>query len=291
MLAKSLELGSCGIQWDPPHGAIGEHTDDRLMITEDDGSIWRIQIMAAGFAIGSGEEAALSDDIHASAELSGTRVIEAKLGRIGNARCARVLRQVPNGSFVGQLIVPVAKGAIDVCVQAMGLDAVRTSLDGVVANLEVTQPPERAKEVELPGAGVACEPPLRFLPVPAEGRGVLIRSGLDGWQRIIEIWRIGRHKLKGRDLPAELIEHANKSVAEWPSIQTQSSQIDDFGVCMQVEQVVAFVERRVQRVGLMRWWIAGDQTLWRLSSVSPVGVERDELRRDLEQIQETFRRI
>ena len=107
---------------------------------------------------------------------------------------------------------------------------------------------------------------------------------------MIEIWRIGRHKLKGRDLPAELVEHANKSVADWQNIQTQSAPIDDFGVCLQVEQVVQYVERGMQRVGLMRWWIAGDQTLWRLSSTSPIGIEREELRRDLEQIQETFRR-
>lgn len=291
MLAKALELGSCGVQWQPPEGTTNEHTDDRLVITGDDGNIWRIQIMPAGFAIGTGEEAALSDDIYASAEWSGTRVIEAKLGRIGEARCVRVLRQVPNRSFVGQLIVPVAKRAIDVCLQAMDLDVVRATLDGVVANLEVTQLPERPKEVELHSAGVACEPPLRFLPVQTEGRGTLIRSGLDGWQRVIEIWRIGRHKLKGRDLPAELIEHANKSVAEWPNAQMQAAQIDDFGVCMQIEQAVAFVEQGKQRVGMMRWWIAGDQTLWRLSSVAPVGPDREELRRDLAQIQETFRRI
>jgi hypothetical protein len=291
VLAKALELGSCGVQWQPPDGATGEHTDERLIITADDGTIWRVMTMPAGFAIGAGEETALSDDIHASAEWSGTRVIEAKLGRIGEGRCARVLRQLRNRSFVGELIVPVAKGAIDISVQSLDLEVARAALDNVAGNVDVTKLPERPKEVELPGAGVACEPPLRFLPVPTEGRGTLIRSGLDGWQRIIEIWRIGRHKLKGRDLPAELIEHANKSVAEWPSVQTQSTQIDDFGVCMQIEQAVAFVERGMQRVGMMRWWIAGDQTLWRLSSVAPVGPARDELRADLEQIQQTFRRI
>lgn len=291
MLAKALELGSCGVQWRPPEGATGEHTDDRLVITEDGGTVWRIHVMPAGFAIGAGEEAALSEDIHASAEAAGTRVVEAKLGRLGEGRCARVLRQLRDRTFVGQLIVPVAKRAIDLRIEASDLDVVRGALDNLIGNLEVTELPERPKEVELHSAGVACEPPLRFLPVQTEGRGTLIRSGLDGWQRVIEIWRIGRHKLKGRDLPAELIEHANKSVADWPNVQTQSAQIDDFGVCMQVEQTVAFLERNTKRVGVMRWWIAGDQTLWRLSSMSPVGPHRDELRRDVEQIQETFRRI
>lgn len=291
MLAKALELGSCGVQWLPPEGATGEHTDDRLIITADDGTIWRVMVMPAGFAIGIGEEAALTDDVYASAEWSGTRVIEAKLGRIGEGRCLRVLRQLRNRSFVGELIVPVEKGAIDISAQSLDLEVVRSALDNAVANVDVTKLPERAKEVELPGAGVACEPPLRFLPVPAEGRGMLIRTGIDGWQRVIEILRIGRHKLKGRDLPAELIEHANKSVADLANVQTQAAQIDDFGVCMQIEQKVAFVEHGTQRVGVTRWWIAGDQTLWRLSSMSPVGPDREELRADLEQIQQTFRRI
>jgi hypothetical protein len=204
-----------------------------------------------------------------------------------------VVRQLRDGSFAGQLIVPVAKGAVELGLRVVDLDVLRATLEGAIRDLEITQPPERAREVELAGAGVACEPPLRFLPATTAeaGKGVLVRSGLDGWQRVIEIWRIGRHKLKGRDLPAELVEHANKSVADWENIQTQTSPIDDFGVCLQVEQVVQYVERGGQRVGLMRWWIAGDQTLWRLGSPSPIGVEREELRRDLEQIQETFRRI
>lgn len=291
MLAKALELGSCGVQWQPPEGATGEHTDDRLTITEDDGTLWRVRLLPAGFAIGNGEEAALSDDVYASAATTGARLLEVKLGRIGEGRCLRVMRQLRDGSFGGQLIVPVAKGAVELGLRVVVLDVLRAALDGVIANLEVTQPPERTREVELPGAGVACEPPLRFLPVPTEGKGTLIRSGLDGWQRVIEIWRIGRHKLKGRNLPEELFAHANKSVADWESVQMQSAQIDDFGVCLQIEQVVQYVERGQQRVGLMRWWIAGDQTLWRLSSTSPIGIEREALRRDLEQVQETFRRI
>lgn len=281
------------MQWQPPDGTTSEHADDRLTITEDDGTIWRIRLLPTGFAIGNGEEAALSDDVHASAAATGARLLEVKLGRIGEGRCLRVLRQLRDGSFGGQLIVPVAKGAVELGLRVVDLDVLRAMVDSVISNLEVTQPPERAREVELPGAGVACEPPLRFLPAPSSeaGKGTLIRSGLDGWQRVIEIWRIGRHKLKGRDLPAELVEHANKSVADWQNIQTQTAPIDDFGVCLQVEQVVQYVEHGMQRVGLMRWWIAGDQTLWRLSSTSPIGIEREELRRDLEQIQETFRRI
>jgi hypothetical protein len=277
------------VQWQPPEGTTSEHAEDRLTITGDDGTIWRIRLLPTGFAIGNGEEAALSDDVHASA----SGIIEVKLGRIGEGRCLRVLRQLRDGSFAGQLIVPVAKGAVELGLRVLDFEVLRATVDGVISNLEITQPPERTREVELPGAGVACEPPLRFLPVSSSeaGKGVLVRSGLDGWQRVIEIWRIGRHKLKGRDLPAELIEHANKSVADWQNIQTQTGAIDDFGVCLQVEQVVQYVEHSAQRVGLMRWWIAGDQTLWRLSSTSPIGVEREELRRDLEQIQETFRRI
>ncbi|HUS33576.1 MAG TPA: hypothetical protein VMZ53_33970 [Kofleriaceae bacterium] len=292
MLAKALELGSCGVQWTPPEGAIGEHTDTKLVVTEDDGTVWTIELLPAGFAIGAGEEAALSDDIHDSARIAGSRVLEAKLGRIGEGRCARVFRQWRDRTFTGELIIPVAKGAIDLRVAGIDIDVVRAALDSVLENIEVTALPERTTEVALTGAGVACEPPLRFLPVAAEGKGVLIRSGLDGWRRMIEIWRIGRHKLKGKDLHAELVEHANKSVEDWPNVQTDTQAIDDFGVCLQVEQFVIFSdERGTEKQALFRWWIAGDQSLWRLSSVAPTGVERDAMRRDLEQVQETFRRL
>jgi hypothetical protein len=291
VLSKALELGSVGVQWTPPQGSIGEHTDTKLVVTEDDGTVWTIELLPAGFAIGPGEEAALSDDIHDSARAAGSRVLDAKIGRIGEGRCARVFRQWRDRSFTGQLIVPVVKGAIDLRVAGIDLDVVKAALDGVLSTLEIPFPAERTTEVAFPGAGVACEPPLRFLPVPAEGKGVLIRSGLDGWRRMIEIWRIGRHKLKGRDLHAELVEHANKSVVDWPNVQTEAQPIDDFGVCLQIEQFVIFNERGTERQALFRWWIAGDQTLWRLSSVAPTGVERDALRRDLEQVQETFRRL
>jgi hypothetical protein len=275
----------------PPEGSIGEHTDTKLVVTEDDGTVWTIELLRGGFAIGPGEEAALSDDIHESARAAGSRVLEAKIGRIGEGRCVRVFRQWRDRSFTGELIIPVAKGAIELRVGGIDVDVVRAALDGALANLEVTAPAERTTEVALEGAGVACEPPLRFLPVPAEGKGLLVRTGLDGWRRVIEIWRIGRHKLKGKDLHAELVEHANKSVADWPNVQTEAKPIDDFGVCIQIEQFVIFAEKNVEKQALFRWWIAGDQSLWRLSSVAPTGVERDALRRDLEQVQETFRRI
>jgi hypothetical protein len=291
VFAKSLELGSCGVQWLPPDGTTGEHTDAKLVVTEDDGTVWTAQLLPAGFAIGAGEEAALSDDIHESARAAGSLVVEAKIGRIGEGRCVRVFRQWRDRSYTGELIIPVAKGAVSLRVAGIDIDVVRASLDGALQNLEITYPPERTPEVAFPDAGIACEPPLRFLPVPAEGKGLLIRSGLDGWRRSIEIWRIGRHKLKGKDLHAELVDHANKSVAEWANVQTEARPVDDFGVCLQIEQFVIFSDRTGEKQALFRWWIAGDQSLWRLSSVAPTGVERDALRRDLEQVQETFRRI
>jgi hypothetical protein len=54
---------------------------------------------------------------------------------------------------------------------------------------------------------------------------------------------------------------------------------------------VLFEDHGREKQALVRWWIAGDQSLWRLSAVAPTGVERDAMRRDLEQVQETFRRI
>jgi hypothetical protein len=289
VLSKALELGSAGIQWTPPPGSIGEHTDTRLVIRGDDGLYWHVEILPQGFAIGEGEEAALSEDLHQSA----AGIAEAKIGRIGNGRCVRIIRRMREG-FAGHLIVPVARGAIDVRVLARDADAARSALDGALATLEIVSPAERREEVELPEAGCAFIPPKRFLPVPAppgSGKGLLVRTGLDGWRRVIEVWRIGRHKLRGKDLPAELAQHAAQSVADWPDSNSEAHRIDDFGVCVQVEQYVAYAEHGEPRHTVMRYWIAGDTTLWRLGSSAPLEIEPTTLQDDLNFVQETFHRV
>ena len=288
MLSKALELGSCGVQWTPPRGTIREHTESRLVIRADDGIFWRAELMPHGFAIGEGEEAALSEDLHQSAE-----ILEAKIGRVGNGRAVRVLRRVREG-VAGHLIVPVLKGAVELRALSPTVEATRDALDGALSTMEMVAPPERQSEVNLTEAGCAFEPPKRFLavrPTAGSGRDTLIRSGLDGWRRVIEVWRIGRHKLKGKDLAKELAEHAAKSVADWPDSNSETHRIDDFGVCIQVEQYVAYAEHGEPRHPIMRYWIAGDTTLWRLGSSGPIEIEPTSMQDDLDFVQRTFHRV
>ena len=351
------------MQWMPPQGTVVEHTDHELMVRDENGLGWHALLTPITFAIGPGEEAALSEDLHASAravfernwrdnpnkkrprprtdDLSWTPIIEAKLGMIGEGRIARVVRRLSyepgDELIVGHLIVPVAKGTVEIramcqasitgmretaVIAKLGSDTplpqsaydakdldrhfpdhpltrVRAALDAAVSRLEIIAPAERATEVALREAGCAIEPPPRFVPippVPGSGINVLLRAGLDHWQRLIDVWRIGRHKLKGKDLHAALIEHADAVVGGWikegcTHVVTEGNRIDDYGVCLQIEQYVTFQHSGEAKHALHRWWIAGDQTLWRIGSGGPRTVERAALQADLEQVQQTFRRI
>src|SRR6185503_7553676 len=102
----------------------------------DEGLGWHALLTPVVFAIAPGEEAALSEDLHASARLlfeqrwrenpnkKRTRprtddadwspIVEAKLGAFGHGRLVRVVRRAAyepgDELIVGHLIVPVAKG-------------------------------------------------------------------------------------------------------------------------------------------------------------------------------------
>lgn len=353
MLAKSLELGSCGVQWQPPDGTIGVHSDTELVISDDTGMRWRIRFLPTVFAIAPGEEAALSEDVHLSAVAAfearwqqqpraagaqprtagdWTPVVEAKLGKIGEGRVARVVRRLAyeqgDEVVVGHLFIPVEKGTVEIRVMAQSgdtgtreqavakkyggrqpqatydareLDAyfpdhplsrVRDALDGVVQSLEIVALPERPAEVVLGEPGCAITPPTRFVaapPIPGSGRGEIVRLGVDDWKRTIEVWRMGRHKFKiGKDLHAALVEHANKSVEATAS---KSAPIDDFGVCLQVQQYVTLERDDEPHHAVYRWWIAGDGTLWRIGELAPIAVDRQALADEVATVQDSFRRV
>jgi len=362
VLSKSLELGSCGVQWQPPDGAIGEHSDTHLAIRDDAGLTWRVMFAPVEFAIGAGEEGALSEDLYLSSRAAfelrwaakpraqgaqprtavgdWSPVIEAKIGKIGDGRIARVVRRLAyeqgDETVVGHLFVPVEKGTVEIRISARSgepgerenkvsakyggkqaqsvydateLDAyfpdhpltrIRAALAQTVETLEiVAHPAKRADEVPLPEAGAAVTPPLRFTaaaPIAGSGRGEIVRLGVDGWRRTIHVWRVGRHKLKGKDLHAALVEHADKDAADWSKagaaeIRSKSAPIDDYGVCMQVQQYVTFERDGFVRHAVHRWWLAGDGTMWRIGSDAPANVDRQALLDELAAVQDSFRRI
>lgn len=362
MLSKSLELGSCGVQWQPPDGAIGEHTDTQLAVRDDSGLTWRVTFSPVEFAIAQGEEGALSEDLYLSSRAafelrwaakqraanaqprtaSGdwSPVIEAKLGKIGEGRIARVVRRLAYEQgeevVVGHLFAPVEKGTVEIRISARSgetgarehavatkyggkqaqpvydqreidpyfpdhpLTRVRAALDQTVETLEIVAlPGKRPDEVALPEAGAAIKAPVRFTgapPVPGSGRGEIVRLGVDGWRRTMHVWRVGRHKFKNKDLHAALVEHADKDAADWSKagaaeIQSRSAPIDDYGVCMQVQQYVTFERDAFVRHAVQRWWIAGDGTLWRIGTDAPSNVDREVLLEELAAVQDSFRRI
>jgi hypothetical protein len=170
------------------------------------------------------------------------------------------------------------------------LSRVRATLDEVVGSVEIVSLPERPAEVVLAEPGCAITAPTRFVkapPIPGSGRGELVRIGVDDWQRTIEVWRMGRHKLKGKDLHAALVEHANKSAN---ATTTKSAPIDDFGVCLQIQQYVTLERDEEPYHAVYRWWIAGDGTLWRIGEVAPVVVDREGMASEVAAVQDSFRR-
>ncbi len=363
MLSKSLELGSCGVQWQPPDGAIGEHTDTQLAVRDDAGLTWRVQLSPIEFAIAAGEEGALAEDLYLSSRAmfelrwrgkpraadaqprtaSGewTPVIDAKLGTIGEGRIARCVRRLAyeqgDETVVGHLFVPVEKGTIEIRISARSgdtgtreaaiankyggkqtqatydnaeldpyfpdhpLSRVRAALDATVASLEIVTLPQRTPgaEVALSEPGAAITPPIRFVgapPIAGSSRGEIVRQGVDGWRRTIHVWRVGRHKLKGKDMHAALIEHADKDAADWAkagasSVASHSAAIDDYGVCMQIQQYVTYEREGLVRHAVQRWWLAGDGTMWRIGSDAAALVDRQLLLEELGAVQDSFRRI
>ena len=363
VLSKSLELGSCGVQWRPPDGAIGEHTETHLAVRDDAGLTWRVQLSPIEFAIGPGEEPALSEDLDLSSRAafelrwasksrapdaqprtaSGdwSPVIDAKLGKIGEGRIARCVRRLAyeqgDETVVGHLFVPVEKGTIEIRISARSgetgtrehaiaakygseqpqsfydaaeldpyfpehpLSRVRAALDQTVASLEIVALSKRVAgaEVALVEPGAAITPPIRYVgapPVAGSGRGEIVRLGVDGWRRTIHVWRVGRHKLKGKDLHAALVEHADKDAADWAKagasqVVSHSAPIEDYGVCLQIQQYVTFERDGLVRHAVQRWWLAGDGTMWRIGSDAPGQVDRHTLLDELAAVHDTFRRI
>lgn len=361
MLSKSLELGSCGVQWEPPDGAIGVHTETELVVADDTGLRWRIRVLPMEFAIAPGEEAELSEDVYASARTAfETRwrqqgraagatprtasgdwspVIEARLGAIGAGRIARIVRRLAyeqgDEVVVGNLFIPVEKGTVEIRIMAQSgetgvrekaigakyggrqpqatydsreldpyfpdhpLTRVRAALDAVVGSLEIITLPDRPAELTLKEPGCAVTAPRRFVAAPTvagSGRGELVRLGVDDWQRTIEVWRIGRHKFKSKDLHAALVEHANKTAEssagdDTSHVVSHSAPIDDYGVCLQIQQYVTFERDDEPHHAVFRWWIAGDGTLWRIGETSSSLVDREELAADVAAVQDSFRRI
>lgn len=363
MLSKSLELGSCGVQWQPPDGAIGEHSDTHLAVRDDAGLTWHVVLSPTEFAIAPGEEGALAEDLHLSSRAmfelrwaskprapnaqprtangDWSPVIDAKLGAIGEGRIARCVRRLAyeqgDEAVVGHLFVPVEKGTIEIRISARSgevgareqavaakyggkqaqsvydnpeldpyfpehpLSRVRAALDQTVGSLEIISLPKRVpgSEVSLPEAGAAITPPIRFVGTPSvagSARGEIVRLGVDGWRRAIHVWRVGRHKLKGKDMHAALIEHADKDAADWAtagasSVASHSAAIDDHGVCLQIQQYVTFEREGLVRHAIQRWWLAGDGTMWRIGSDAPALVDRQLLLDELTAVQDSFRRI
>ena len=181
------------------------------------------------------------------------------------------------------------------------LSRVRAALDATVASLEIVTLPQRkpGSEVPLAEPGAAITPPIRFVPSPSitgSSRGEIVRLGVDGWRRTIHVWRVGRHKLKGSNMHAALVEHADKDAAGWDKagasqVASHSAPIDDYGVCVQIQQYVSFERDGLVRHAVQRWWLAGDGTMWRIGSEASALVDRQLMLDELGAVQDSFRRI
>jgi hypothetical protein len=326
---RLLESGEHGVRWTPPAGEVLRETEREVVLRDAGGLRWQLSALPAPFGLAPEEDEALAADLQLSArsafegywnahpkltigarprsdDLSWTPLIESSVATIGSGRCLRVMRWLAfapgDEAVVGQLIVPVAQGTVEARVlsrDAHPMSRVRAALDAAAAGLEIVAPPAPPGEVVLEDAGCAFVPPPRFRLEPglkaAPGQRVFYRAGLDGWRRILDVWRLGVATLKeGIDPRPSLAARADSMIEAWTregceEIKTVTRPIGDFRGCPQVAQYVQFKVRGGLSHTLHRWWLEPDGTCYRIGTNGPPAVSELDLHADVEAIQASWR--
>jgi hypothetical protein len=362
---SELSSGQCGVRWTPPSGTVVQESEHELVVRDESHLIWHATISPRPFAAGDGEDAALLEDMDASAratfdahwhtkpdrapderprtaDAGWSPVIEAVVTNAKGGRCARVIRRMtyePGDELIaGHVIVPVARGTVELRVVAKAdttgiretivsqqrmaagepafapqavydareLDAsfpdhpltiVRATLDRTLRELEVTKPATRQRYATLPAAGCAFVPPPRYVPVvvtTVKGMYMFWRTGLDGWRRMLDVWRLGKIPAPAGDRRLALTEAADQIVRKWESegaseIEIETVPIGDFGTAQQIEQYVRFRAGGTPRHSLHRWWLDPADMMFRVGVNGPLATDRTALATDLDAVQKTWR--
>jgi hypothetical protein len=144
--------------------------------------------------------------------------------------------------------------------------------------------------------------PPRYVPVPAGVLGMhpmlrlLVRSGIESWQRNIEVWRLDNVRLRRGDPRNELCELARDTVAKWEhegatGIQTEVAAVEDFQRRPQVQQSVSMTAAERAFRTIFRWWVEPDGVVFRLGSSGPPSIPDAEHVTILDGLQASWRRL
>ena len=175
----------------------------------------------------------------------------------------------------------------------------RAAVERTLGELVVTRPATRQRYATLHDAGCAFVPPPRFMPVTAKmapGLHMFWRGGLDGWKRLLDVWRIGKTASRGADPRPALIESADRIVRGWEregasEIEIDTQVIGDLRGAPQIEQYVRFRGGGVPTHTLHRWWVDADDVIYRIGSNAPPALGKAVLAADLDAVQSTWRTL
>jgi hypothetical protein len=182
------------------------------------------------------------------------------------------------------------------------LTRVRAAIGRLEVAVTITGPVPRCPEVTtLEEARCAFTAPPRYLPVPPEVMGisptlrVLVRSGVELWRYMIEVWRMEDVRFRRRDPRRELCELARRTVAGWAhegATDIDSVEvIDEFAQRPQIQQTVRMIAGGTRRRLVLRWWVEPDGVVYRVGSGGPGTSTDAEHLALLDAIQATWRRL
>ena len=199
--------------------------------------------------------------------------------------------------------MPVALGTVELRVVARDapepVAAVRAALDRTLGELAITKPATRQRFATLPDAACAFVPPPRYVGVDvkmARGLYMFWRGGLDGWRRLLDVWRIGKTATRDGDRRPALSEAADRIVRGWERDGASEIAIDtqptgDFGGALQIEQYVRFRAGGGPTHTLHRWWIDTTDMIYRIGCNAPPTTARAALAADLDAVQASWRAL
>lgn len=183
------------------------------------------------------------------------------------------------------------------------LTIVRRALAALPDTIAVTDAMEAPPaEAVLDEAQCALVPPPRYVPVSpavlhlAPAMRILMRCGIGGWRRALEVWRLDDVELPRRGAREQLRRFAEQVVAHWADegatdIEQRAVATGDFDGQPQIEQWVRMTAGGHPSRSLLRWWIEPDGVVYRIGSSGPTSVPDAEHAADVDALQRTWRRL
>jgi hypothetical protein len=183
------------------------------------------------------------------------------------------------------------------------LSLVRQAITRLCASVAITQTAPRViDDIQLDEPRCAFAAPPRYVPVPMAAMRMhptlrmLMRSGVESWNRDIEVWRLDDVRFRRRDPRNELRALARETIAGWAregatDIKTEVESVNDFDDRPQVQQSVNMKAGGIARKSIFRWWVEPDGVVFRLGSGGPPSIPDVEHVAVLDGVQASWRRL